>query len=397
MMLQFKRILFFVLFSATGFPVVGSAQTKLSDANPVRGADAFDELFPKIGPEALPLSFFVRDSISFKTDYNLRELRTWNVDTKSKGEVMDTAHKMKMWSYTYVFDKESRMISTKDSSLAMETQTIVYLTGTKISKIISSGYKGNNPDTLFYSYDRAGRLSGVCDHIHFRNLDTISCAHFLYDNKGRLLVAENIKYKSGQGTFTYEYNADGKLVKRKFLDVKNGTVLFTDSLSYDLLDKKEDKIHVKHLLQAAPFSAWKMVDEAIIKNNSNKILQYTSYAGEHAGADRDVQPGWTAVYTYDSLGRKLLEMKTDSTGAKEEKVSYVWGTGTLPDSVIKVSYRLKDGVKNATIKTINVTTYDANGRVAGRDFLYFTMSDDKKQNEFILKRKIEKKFEWKKL
>ena len=403
MMLQFRKWLFCLLFTfiiLSPFSAIG--QMKLTVEGLIEGAQAFDELLPKTDPGILPLNFYVRDSVSFKADHNPRQVRMQNWDINTQFISKDSlARPRKNGSYIVIFDNESRIINSIDS-LSKESVLIEYSKGNQISMAIKINRHGH-PDTLMYTYDNAGRVSGIChffrwyDRSEFPDRDTAICTRFSYDIQGRLTEAENIKFEYVWGKFTYTYNSNGRIETRKFIESKTQTTLFSDSLSYEFADELKQKLHVKHVAKFESASSWILIDDAIIDVSTGLILKYSSNTGEHGGNDHDTQKGWSTLYSYDNSGRKLSEIKTDSSGRSERNVSYVWGKGNSPDSVINLHYQIKDGVKTCNVKTIRVTTYDAQGRVAEMKSLYYSLAADVNKKDLFLKRTLEKKFEWKTL
>lgn len=387
MMWRCKSILFLAIF----FSLKLVAQSAAAEKVFVLYAASYDELYPGTMPKLFePADYFSKDSLAFSRDPHTREVNIHMAVIHFKASKADTS----FLDGKVIFDNEGRMTNRKDAASG-ESLALFYLRGHLPSRIISLSPQINYSDTSAYTYDRSGRLVGICVHSLYNKKDSVSCSRYLYDAKGKLVIAENEKYGPLKGTFAFEYDAQGRLVRRQFLDRKNGVVLCTDTLVYEFPDLDKKEVSVKHSLRIAGASSWVPVDEAVFASVNNRLQSYRLFPGEYERDHHGYKPGWSVSFAYDTAGKKIMQLETDSTGLQEYKTSWVHSAGNNPDTMRQVKYVTLDGTKEKTEEELIVAYYDAKGRAKSRSREVYVQSSSIRKSKWVLVQKEETQFTWK--
>lgn len=230
--------------------------------------------------------------------------------------------------------------STKQSESYSEKYT--YLQGNRPLRQIHIGT--TYADTVMYSYNRAGKLASIRHHLVAGTLDTSWTIRFLQDNYGRTIVVENAVYGDRSimenhvrrlaekphgvapyfitGTFTYSYNAKGKLTGRDFLDAKNGNVFCRDTLIYEQAIMGQNAVYIRHLLKIMGQNQWWPVDAQLIDTLNGLVLRYWNFKDRTATA---------ITYTLNEMRSMILSVDSSKS---EVRTTYFYYSGARLDSVL---------------------------------------------------------------
>lgn len=187
---------------------------------------------------------------------------------------------------TLAYDKASR-VTLVDHHIGTEADTehhYTYDNASRITNFVSSG-EFFGPDDRRYQYDNAGQLTAMT------GVDTTSGDFYDYDENGNrvgtknyspnpfdpLTVSSNNRL-TDDGTYTYDYDAEGNVVRR--------TPLATPSSANPVTVYGYDQ-----------------------RNRLTGVTQYASVADANAGQNWI----WSIAYTYDLQGRRVRRA-TDSNG-----------------------------------------------------------------------------------
>jgi hypothetical protein len=269
----------------------------------VRYASAVDKLIP-YEKTIFDVNVFARDSSAFyENAIGKSATVSWTGTNYSK----NSSNQYDNGYYEYHFDKSGRVSNystwSKDSSFKNSNE-FYYLKGDILKKKIFSTL--DKVDTTVYNYDRAENLSGICAHG--------SCDERLYDNKHHLVVWRNAFYGIIEGDFTYEYNEDGKLVRRRFLELKSGIVLCTDTIEFIYNDLQKKDVTKKHSIQISGRPGWIPIDEKEFDKDLNRTIRYELFQGPR---DKNQIPfPETSVYVYS--GGKINSIRVENIDYKIE-------------------------------------------------------------------------------
>lgn len=273
MMWRFKLIVLFVFF-CSGITAQESDSTYL-----VRYASTLDELYPGLLYPVVLADSSSCDSSFFVRKDAIRQLKmTHEVfvnpqNSPDSGAVI--THSQLNWN------NQGRIVFCSYS--IGEAVKTIYAFSYKNGKILNNIIRksgGENADTLRFSWDRSGRINAETYSFHTGETDSVIRLNRLFDSKGRIIVLAGVSYGPlVQGTFTYEYDAKGKLVRRSFSTRLNGAVLCSDTLIYSFIDSAKTLLHTRHLLRVAGMPDWTLIDEKTENIHTEQLNEYILWNG----------------------------------------------------------------------------------------------------------------------
>lgn len=356
MMWRCKLIIFCFAFFAFSL----NAQKEIDTLFFVWNATAVQKLKPTEGMQISDWDF-ARDSAAFYEGAAGKTL------TISMGGTHYEGGKQKPYSqgyYRYVFDDESRPTEYshwQDSSFVYGYR-YSYRINLRLEKTIFRNQWKN--DTTNYAYDKTGNFAGEC----VRD----SCTQRLYDSKQRIIVLRNSFYGKIRGDFTYEYNEEGKLIRRRFLESQSGIVLCTDTIEFRFEDLEKRYLTKKHSIRITGREGWITIDEIKIDRVLHKTISYELFHGPGAPEKTN--------YFYDEAGF-LNSRQTTSAKFKTEDIYHLH-----PAADTIQTYRLveeKNGIRKI-LWSETIITYDASGLIAGKKRKEYRIRKVKRKWEVVL-------------
>ncbi|HTL80549.1 MAG TPA: hypothetical protein VL651_02530 [Bacteroidia bacterium] len=238
------------------------------------------------------------------------------------------------------WDKQQRLVELKNDHCGSDIgihYKAFYFTGLKpLYFILASTDKPVGIDTLKFNYGKNGMITSV-DHIHSENgKDSLYVEDRLYDSGNKLIVDENAMYGNIRGTFTFEYNANGNVVSRRFMLQSGGAILATDTLIYSVEDSSNNITAVTHKLKVGN-GDWMLMDQLMSRGSDGKPVFYSLYFSG-AGKSRfqvDKDMSWQIVYD-PVTGKRSRESRWNFNSGATQDVIYYYGTGV--DSICYESY-----------------------------------------------------------
>lgn len=343
-----KLIVAFLLFSLTV-----SAQREDSLFF-VQYASTIDLLLP--GDTAnVVVRDFAKDSASFYSHAKSTELYAAKFYTHySKKDTQFVKGNIYKYEFDYAGRAEQVKSMTKDSVWIYSKQ-IDYLIGNKIRFITFNSREREN-DTTRFGYDRAGNLSGVCIRNHEKEKDSVSCDMRLYNHKAQLVVLQNVRYGTIAGTYTYDYDTAGRLIRRQFLNRENGVVLCTDTIEYGFNDLEKRFYFKKHSIRIAGFDQWISIDEILIDRFYKRTVRYELHHGRFSSKYNILAPG-SVEFTYDLNGK----LKSKRTVSKEIASVSEYNFSATADTIRTYRVYESQNAQQRILWSEKITEYNSEG------------------------------------
>lgn len=366
MMWRCKLIISFFVF----FALTVNAQKEIDTLFFVRHASSIGKLKWAEGV-SFDYSDFARDSVSF---FKAALGKTLYITKSGTRNPHDNPKSYDAGYYKYKIDEEGRPGEFSfwgDSSLQYGYQ-YMYRINNRPERII---YRhGHTSDTTNYGYDRSGNLGSVCTRD--------SCVQYLYDNQKRLLVMRNVRYGTIKGDFTYEYNTEGKLMRRRFLESQSGIVLCTDTIEYKYEDNASRYLSKKHSIHIAGREGWIAIDEQRWDMNLRRVISYEIFHGISAPENY--------TYSYANPG-KLNSMKiVRPDNSTEWTYAYSANSDTIRQYKI---IEEKEAVRRI-LWTETVVKYNESGLIAARTEKIYRIRKVKRKWQVTLEEEKLDAYKW---
>lgn len=385
--------LVYLLPLLVALPVKISAQQKDSS-----DYSYYDSAIPDLLPATTPFreteEAFGRDSATVvqqahgKTASVIYGSANWFKDGK-KPAVWDSVSRKE----TYVFNKNGRLTEV-DKQDGFELHYLY--SGTKFTGSVTT-WPGSW-DSLTVVYNRAGQISGYYRRYQDDKGDHSYSPVFLYDNAGHIVVAENVAYnemltydKQKRGTCTYEYNSQGRLIMRRFLDRTGGTVICSDTIIYRYT-KLHKLTYIDHLFKTSGGSEWMLVDsqkmDTVLQKPVRCVLSMRIYVPPFGMAGMG-----TMDMTYGNDGRLVNSVFTFPDQKKMLRSEYNYSVSA--DTMTAYEIVNKDGqlTKNMVFRTI--LTYNSKGLLVSKKFEYYEEYEEDKKVTHRLQARFTSIYSWK--
>jgi hypothetical protein len=269
---------------------------------------------------------------------------------------------------------------SSDSMLLRSTKCTYLRTGQLSSIIKTYGFNNEKSDTIKLTYNNAGQLISYCVKGE--------CIERLFNSKQQLIVKRNALYGYIRGDYTYDYDKEGRLVQRRFLEANSGIVLCTDTIRYEFAGLEKDLITEKHAIRIAGTEEWIPIDEMVYDKAKKKVISYTIYHFVIRGSRGINAPG-NIGYTYNSNGELAETLKKDKSGTYKYFYKHLDGK----DSVL--GYAIVEGKETYSILSYqSVTTYDANGLVISVIATDYKVANRRKSRKSSVSQIREEKYQW---
>jgi len=262
------------------------------------------------------------------TTYTYDALGRTTEEAKPDGSTVNTAYS---GNQTTVTDEVGNQRTSQNDGLAR-------LTGVWEGPN-NSGY--NYPTS--YVYDPLNNLTSVTQN--GSNSSNARTRSFVYDSLARITSAENPE----SGTITYSYDPNSNLLSKIAPRAnQTGTLTETTNYSYDVLNRLTQKSFVGLTLSSEKYGYDGTTltscgqSPPTITSPTNLIGRRSAMCAGESGSS----------WSYDSMGRPLLETRINAGGSNQTKYSVTY------------AYNLDGSVKTLTYPSGDVITYTPGG--AGR-------------------------------
>lgn len=386
-----SRICFaFLLFLAGAQLNAQSSDTSIF----LRYAATFDQLNPAAG---YPADQFMPDSASLVL-LNHRAVNTTMCKYVSREEHRGDLRKTEeIGNYEYTWDNEGRVVRYREflsgDSIAHLNVRFNFLIQSKLKDVVVTS--GNSVDTTIFQYNRSGYPGTWRRHVIAVDTSYTINGTRMYDSRGRVIVATNMKYGPLPGSYIYEYNSDGQLIRRAFLAGGTGVVLCTDTLEYAYQSESRSVLLITHKLKVAGMEKWVTLESRNIYPYSNVVLSYS----DNNDADENYvyrnYPEYTVRYEYDQGGRVTAEYFGTLVSPDQITAKYYYGALTAPDSIV---YSERVVEKKATVNRVysrDVRSYDEKGRIASRSVTTYLFDEMRKKDKVAPYEVVNIRYQWK--
>lgn len=360
-----------------------------------RHAATFDNLLPvayaplnKYLPDSSDMSVFNADLKNRKLEKHVQYVR-WE-DGPAGHEDLGT--------FQYRWDGEGRLVEyasfNTGDTIPYENAKVQYLIAKKASDVYYQSGSGRRHDTVSYSYTRGG----VIGSWKYRSV-TPDSAHqqignYLYDSRGRVIVATNQTYGPLKGSYTYQYNDDGQLIRRTFNAGASGVVLCTDTIEYSHQAAWASILIANHKLKVAGMEKWVLLESRTYYPYTGVILYYSDYNDADSNYLYQNYEEYTVRYEYDDKGRLAGEyfgtiMQPDLFSAK-----YYYSKFNQPDSIV---YSERVVTKKSTYTRRYCTDsrlYNPDGTIMWRGIITILYGEQKKSMKAPPKENVEIDYKW---
>lgn len=362
-----------------------------------RHAATFDQLLPA---DYAPLNKYLPDS---------SDLNVFNAETKNRTLEKHVSYlrwedgpagSEDLGTFQYRWDGEGRLVEyasyATGDTLPYEKVKVQYLIGKKASDVYyqSSGNK-RHLDTVSYVYTRAG----VIGSWKFRTVTPDSSSQqngtYLYDSRGRLIVATNQMYGPLKGSYTYQYNDEGQLVRRTFNAGASGVVLCTDTIEYSKQLASSSVLIANHRLKVAGMEQWVLLESRTYYPYSGVILYYSDYNDADSNYVYQNYKEYTVRYEYDNKGR--LSGEYFGTVAQPDlfQAKYHYGKFDQPDSIVYFERVVEKKSTYTRRYCTDSRLYDNEGKIIWRGIITILYGEQKKKDKAPPKENVEIDYKWK--
>lgn len=388
-----------IVFFCAGITVNGIGQSSDSSIF-FRYAATFDQLLPT---SYHPLSEMIPDTTSLAL-FN-GELKSRTLDKQMTYEYYgeSTQRSESQGWQRYRWDAEGRLTdystySTLQDTTPYESIRVRYLIAQKASEVYyTSTGTYNHADTAYYQYNRSGWMGNWTHKRHAPDASTSNSGMRLYDARGRVIVATQMNYGPLSGTYTYEYNTDGQLVRRTFNSTGSGVILCTDTIEYAYLTEARSVLMMTHRLKIAGMETWALLETKTVYPYSGRVLSYADYNDADDNYFYRNYPEYTMRYEYDEKGRIADEYFGTTINADIIHAKYYYGQYDQPDSVV-YSERVieKKGASYVRQYSTDVRTYNpASGLIETRTVTTILYDEKKKKEKTPPREVVQIRYIWK--
>lgn len=385
-----SRFCFAILLFLTGVQL--SAQS--SDTSVFfRHAATFEQLYPA---DNYPADEFMPDTAS------LLLLNYGSVNTTMRKHISREEHwgdlqkREEVGDYQYTWDSEGRVVRYQEywagDSIAHLNVRFNFLIQSKLKEVIVRS--GSTIDTIVFQYNRSGHPGTWRRHVLGVDTSYTINGTRMYDSRGRVIVATSMKYGPLAGSYIYEYNTDGQLIRRAFLAGGTGVVLCTDTLEYAYQSESRSVLLITHKLKVAGMEKWVTLESKNIYPYSNVVLSYT----DNNDADENYvyrnYAEYTVRYEYDEKGRVTAEYFGTLVAPDQITAKYFYGALLVPDSIV---YSERVIAKKATVVRVysrDVRTYDSAGKIVQRSITTYLFDEMKKKDKVVPYEVVNISYQW---
>lgn len=349
-----------------------------------RYAATFDQLLPSA---YYPLSEYIPDSASvavFNGDMKSRTLeKRIGYDYISESR---KSSESQGW-HRYKWDAEGRLTnyneySTLSDTVPHQAVRVQYLIGNKASDVYyTSQGTHNSIDTVSFQYNRSGWIGNWS----YRKLMPDSAQRNngmrMYDARGRLIVATNMNYGPLTGTYTYEYNSDGQLIRRTFNAGGSGIILCTDTLEYAYQTESRSILMVTHRLKVTGMEKWELLETQTIYPYTGVVITYVDYNDADDNYFYRNYPEYSMRYEYDANGRLVDEYFGTTVNPDIIHARYYYSRYNQPDSIVYSERLIEKKSSFVRSYSTDVRTYNSSSGLIESRVITTILYDEQKKKE----------------
>lgn len=361
-----------------------------------RYAATFDQLIPG---QYHPANALVPDTSSLEI-FNFAPMGMSLEKRMSRTTRSDRGESTENLGFTsYTWDKEGRVVNYREywpgDSAAHLNIRFRFLIRQNMSEIITTS--GSNIDTTSFQYNRSGWVGTW--RRHALNVDTtfLITGTRMYDSRGKLIVLTNSTYGPLAGSYTFEYDRDGRLIRRCFLSGGSGIVLCTDTVEYAYQSESKSIVVMTHRLKITGMEKWATLETRTMYPYSGLIISCSDYNDADTNYVYRNLPSYTLQYEYDNKSR----VTTENFGTEIEPAmitaKYYYGNQFQPDSIV---YSERFTEKKQTITRVysrDVRSYDSKNRLAERVITTYFFEEKKKKDTMVPVETVTIAYVWKNL
>lgn len=296
----------------------------------------------------------------------------------------------------YTWDREGRVTGYREYHA---NDTVVhlnvrfrFLARQSMGEVIAMN--GNNVDTTVYQYNRSGWVGTWKRHVVNADTAFLITGTRMYDSRGKLIVATNADYGPLNGTYTFEYNNDGRLIRRAFLSGGSGIVLCTDTIEYEFVTSAKLILKMTHKLKVAGIQKWVTLESRTVYPTTGKIISYTDRNDADSNFFYRNLPVYNLQYEYDDKGRVVLENFGNDLVPNMITAKYYYGKQHAPDSVVYTE-RVEEKKSSYTrVYSRDVRQYDDKGRIATRTVTTYLFEAKKKKDKMVPEERVSIVYSW---
>lgn len=300
-------------------------------------------------------------------------------------------------SYKYSWDREGRVSGYREyhagDSIAHLSIRFQYLIRQSMDRVIISN--GANVDTTMYQYNRSGWVGTWKRHVLRVDTNYQIQGTRMYDSRGKLVVATNVFYGPLSGTFTFDYDKDGRLTRRSFLPGGTGVVLCTDTVEYAFQSESKSIVVMTHKLKVAGMEKWQTLESRTMYPYSNVILSYSDFNDADTNYFYRNLNSYTVNYEYDNRGRVLSESFGNEIEPTMIVAKYYYGKQFQPDSIVFTERFIQRKQIVTRVYSRDIREYDEKGRISVRSVTTYLFDEMKKKDKVVPKEEVKITYTWK--
>jgi hypothetical protein len=358
-----------------------------------RYAATFDNLIPS---PYYPGQTYMADTASLEL-LNAAPLSMNLKKSVSREYISDNGQSMEnLGAYGYTWDREGRLIAYSEfwpgDTAAHLHVRFRFLNRQNVADVIATS--GSNVDTASFQYNRSGWVGTWRRHV--MNVDTnyLINGTRMYDSRGQLIVATNVSYGPLQGSYTFEYDKDGRLIRRSFLSGGSGIVLCTDTLVYEYATEARLILTITHKLKVSGMEKWVSLERKTIFAQTRRVISYSDFNDADTNYFYRNLPSYTVSYEYDDKSRIASEIFGTDIMPDIITAKYYYSAQHQPDSVV-YSERIAD--KKMSIPRVysrDVRTYNQKGFITTRTVTTYFFEEKKKKDKLVPTEIIRISYQW---
>ncbi len=390
MMLRCKLVVSFLCCTLVSFAQVSDTSIFFKHAS------TFDQLIPS---QYHPFDQYIPDSTSLAVlNANPKSQKLQKIvafSYRSAEKQIDE----RLNDYGYEWDAEGRVFFfgkyPAGDTAPVKTTRIQYLIGSKATHVT---YKTNMqqslPDSLVFAFNRSGWVGSWRHRAFVDDSSIVRTGNRMYDSRGNLIIATNVYYGNLNGTFLYEYNAFGEIIRRAFA-TSSGIILCTDTIEYAIFLETNKVRSIKHKLKILGSDKWVLLEEKTVNSLSGKVISYTDYNDQDENYYYRNYVQYTIRFEYDALGRVEGEYFGTIIAPDAIRVKYHYGSQMQPDSIVYEEQVVTKKSSYFRVYSRDVRSYDeVTGFIKERSVTTILFEEQKKKDKLPPVEVVSIQYKW---
>lgn len=302
--------------------------------------------------------------------------------------------------FRYKWDGEARLTEyscfSPGDTTPFERTRVQYLIGHKASDMYyTTPAVSMRRDTVSFQYNRIGEVSTWSYRSRDAAANTNENGTRLYDSRGRVIVATNMNYGPLKGSYTYEYNSNGQLIRRTFNAGGSGIILCTDTIEYAAQTPSSSIIMVTHRLKIAGMEKWELLETKTIYPYSGVVMSYSDYNEADSNYIYGNYPDYTVRYEYDGKGRLTDESFGTTVNPDLFRAKYYYGKYDQPDSIVYTERIIEKKSTFTRVYSTDKREYDSDGKIIHREITTILFEEQKKKDKVAPIEIVAISYQWK--